>query len=433
MGLVPLSNVKEIDLIEKLFPICRSITGNGVRQSLQILQEIIPLEIVEIPTGTEVFDWKIPKEWNITDAYIKDQSGNKVVDFQANNLHVLSYSTPVGQTISLDGLRPHLFSCPDQPDVIPYRTSYYNENWGFCLAHEQLESLEDGQYEVLIDSSLEDGSLSYGEYLVEGKCEREVLLSTHICHPSLCNDNLSGLAAMTFLADSLRQRETRYAYRFLFIPVTIGAIAWLAQNEDKLTNIRCGLVASNLADHGRFTYKKTRSGNNEIDRVAEYVLRTSGLDYEIRDFVPYGYDERQYNSPGLNLKVGSLSRTPHGEYPEYHTSRDNLSFISSENLLQSIEIYKKIIATLESSRYFENLLPKGEPQLGRRGLYKKIGGETDQKKSQMATLWVLNQSDGSHSLLEISEMSGLGIKLITETAELLVSKGLLEELSDGVS
>ena len=423
-----MSDKRMIDLIETLFPICRSITGNGVRQSLQALQGIIPLDIVEVPTGTQVLDWHVPLEWNIKDAYIKDGSGNRVVDFKKNNLHVLNYSSPINRTMPLQELKPHLFSLPKQPDLIPYRTSYYDENWGFCLAHNQLESLDDGDYEVVIDSSLEDGSLSYGECYLPGKSRQEVLISTHICHPSLCNDNLSGVAVATFLADSLRGKETRYSYRFLFVPVTIGAICWLARNEDKLRNIRHGLVASNLADEGGFTYTKSRSGCAGIDRAAEYVLRTAGVQYEIRDFVPYGYDERQYGSPGFDLPVGSLSRTPYGEYPEYHTSADNLSFISHDKLRQSLDIYKKIVETLEKSRYFKNLLPKGEPQLGKRGLYKKVGGETDQKEGQMAMLWLLNMSDGQNSLLDIAELSGIDLGLITEKAESLQSHGLLKEI-----
>ena len=416
------------ELIEALFPICRSITGDGVRQSLACLQEVIPLDIVEVPTGTQVLDWQVPKEWNVRDAYIKDASGARIVDFKENNLHLLSYSSPVNRTMSLQELRPHLFSLPEQPDLIPYRTSYYNENWGFCLSHKQLLDLADGDYEVVIDSSLEDGSLSYGECFLPGTSSQEVLISTHICHPSLCNDNLSGIAVAAHLAKSLQGQNHRYSYRFLFLPVTIGAITWLARNEQTLGNIRYGLVASNLADEGGFTYKKSRSGRAGIDRIVEYVLRTSDVRHEIRDFIPYGYDERQYGSPGFDLPVGSLSRTPYGEYDEYHTSADNLSFISHSNLQQSLDIFEKIVATLESNRYFRNLLPKGEPQLGRRGLYKKVGGETDQKESQMALLWVLNLSDGRNSLLDIVEISGLNSAAITQAAEELLSHGLLEEI-----
>ena len=416
------------ELIEALFPICRSISGDGVRQSLACLQEVIPLDIVEVPTGTQVLDWQVPKEWNVRDAYIKDASGARIVDFKENNLHLLSYSSPLNRTMSLQELRPHLFSLPEQPDLIPYRTSYYNENWGFCLPHNQLLGLADGDYEVMIDSSLEDGSLSYGECFLPGASRQEVLISSHICHPSLCNDNLSGIAVAAHLAKSLQGRKHKYSYRFLFLPVTIGAITWLARNEEAVGNIRYGLVASNLADQGGFTYKKSRSGRAGIDRIVEYVLRTSNVRHEIREFVPYGYDERQYGSPGFDLPVGSLSRTPYGEYDEYHTSADNLSFISHDNLQQSLDVFEKVVATLESNRYFRNRLPKGEPQLGRRGLYKKVGGETDQKESQMALLWVLNLSDGRNSLLDIVEISGLNAAAVTQAAEILVSHDLLEEI-----
>lgn len=423
------SKKQMIDLIEALFPICRSITGNGVRESLALIQEVVPLDVVEIESGTEVLDWVVPPEWNIRNAYIESLSGQRIVDFRDNNLHVVNYSVPIDKVMSLSDLRPHLHSLPDQPDLIPYRTSYYEKNWGFCLSHSQLERLPEGDYRVVIDSSLEDGSLTYGECFLPGKSQQEVLISTHICHPSLCNDNLSGIAVAAFLAKSLIEKETNYSYRFLFLPVTIGAISWLSRNEDCLRNIRHGLVASNLADHGGFTYKRTRSAPAGIDRVTEYVLRKSGVDYEIRDFLPYGYDERQFGSPGFDLPVGSLSRTPYGEYSEYHTSADNLSFISHENLHESLQIYSEIVSTLESSRYFRNRLPKGEPQLGKRGLYKKVGGEAEQKEAQMAMLWLLNASDGSNSLLEIAELSGIELSVIAATAERLSEHGLLEEIA----
>jgi aminopeptidase-like protein len=417
-----------IKLIEALFPICRSITGSGVRRSLEILQEIIPLKIVEVPTGTKILDWEVPREWTVNEAYIENPSGERIVDFSVNNLHLLGYSAAVRDKMSLEDLRPHLFSIPTQPDLIPYRTSYYDDNWGFCLPHRQLESLKDGEYQVVIDSNFKDGSLSYGEFYLPGRSTEEVLISTHVCHPSLCNDNLSGIAVSTFLAESLRDADRKYSYRFLYVPATIGSIAWLAGNEDIVGNIRHGIVASNLADSGGFTYKKSRFGRAGIDRAVEHVLETSGVSYEVRDFVPYGYDERQYCSPGFDLPVGSLSRTPYGEYPEYHTSADNLSFVSHDNLQQSLDIYRKIIDTLEAGRYFKNLLPKGEPQLGRRGLYKKVGGETDQKESQMAMLWLLNFSDGEHSVFDIAVMSGIAVDVIDATAALLESNGLLVEI-----
>ncbi|MEO6195875.1 MAG: DUF4910 domain-containing protein, partial [Thermoanaerobaculia bacterium] len=390
-----------IDLIQEAYPICRSITGDGVRRTLAMIQERIPLEIREVPTGTPVFDWTVPREWNIRDAWIKDPSGRKVVDFQECNLHVLNYSLPVHEKLPLAELRKRLFTLPDQPDLIPYRTSYYKETWGFCLRHRTLEELPEGEYEVFVDSTLADGALTYGECLLPGDSEREVLLSTHICHPSLCNDNLSGIAVMTELARELQARpRRRYSYRFLFIPGTIGSITWLALNEVKVDH---GLVAANLGDPGAFHYKKSRRGNTEIDRAVLAVLKDSGEPFGVEDFVPFGYDERQYCSPGFNLAVGSLTRTPYGRYPEYHTSADNLDFVKPEALEGSLRTYLAVIDVLEGNRRYLNLNPKGEPQLGRRGLYRTIGGDESGRSRELALLWVLNLSDGENSLLDIAE------------------------------
>jgi len=288
----------------ELYPICRSITGDGIRRTLALLQSRIPLQIVEIPTGTPVFDWTVPKEWNIRDAYIKASDGKRVVNFRQCNLHVLHYSTPVHTAMPLHELKPHLFTLPEHPDWIPYRTSYYQENWGFCLSHNQMLALEDGDYEVCIDSSLEDGHLTYGECYVRGGSTDEVLISCHVCHPSLANDNLSGLSVAVFLAQLLSGLELHYSYRFLFIPGTIGAITWLARNREAVGRIRHGLVLTCIGDAGGFHYKKSRRGNAEIDRAAAHVLRHCSDSPEILDFSPYGYDERQYCSPGFNLPVG---------------------------------------------------------------------------------------------------------------------------------
>jgi aminopeptidase-like protein len=319
-------------LISELYPICRSITGNGVRQTLASVKKIIPLDVHEIPSGTKVFDWVVPKEWNIGEAYIRDSKGKKIIDFEDSNLHVLNYSVPVKKKIALKELKEHLFSMPDRPDWIPYRTSYYDENWGFCIEHNKLKDLKDEEYEVLIDSSLEDGHLTYGEYYIQGHSKDEVLISTHICHPSLCNDNLSGIAIATFLAMYLSKCSLNYSYRFLFIPGTIGSITWLSLNEKKVSNIKHGLTTTCLGDSGSFTYKKSRRGDTEIDRAVELVLRVSGKDFKIKDFSPWGYDERQYCSPGFDLPVGCLMRTAHGEFAEYHTSADNLEFVEPDYL-----------------------------------------------------------------------------------------------------
>jgi aminopeptidase-like protein len=417
--------------IAEAYPICRSITGDGVRQTLGMLRERIPIEIHEVPTGTPVFDWTVPKEWNIRDAWIADPAGRKVVDFQACNLHVLNYSVPVHEKLPLSELKKHLFTLPDKPDLIPYRTSYYREDWGFCLSHNQLQELPEGEYEILIDSTLADGSLTYGELLLPGESDREVLLSTHVCHPSLCNDNLSGIAVMTWLAREMQARPRRYSYRFLFIPGTIGSITWLARNEERAGRIAHGLVAANLGDPGTFHYKKSRHGNAEIDRAVLAVLKASGEPFGVEDFVPFGYDERQYGSPGFNLAVGSLTRTPYGRYPEYHTSADNLDFVRPEVLEGSLQTYLAVIDVLEGNRRYLNLNPKCEPQLGRRGLYRTIGGDDVGRARELALLWVLNLSDGHHSLLDVAERSGVSFTAIRQAADALLEVGLLREMEEG--
>jgi len=416
-------------LIAKLYPICRSITGNGVRETLAILKTLIPLDVKEVPSGTEVFDWTVPKEWNINDAYIKNDHGERIVDFRESNLHVVSYSVPVHAKMNLRDLKDHLFSLPEHPDWIPYRTSYYKESWGFCLSHAKSAEMRDGEYEVVIDSSLEDGHLTYGEYYLRGERPDEVLVSCHICHPSMCNDNLSGVALVTYLAKHLNQFSLRYSYRFLFIPGTIGSITWLALNEAHVSRIKHGLVVAGVGDPGRSTYKKSRRGDAEIDRAVMHVLQHSGSDYEIMDFSPYGYDERQFCSPGFNLPVGALMRTPHSRYPEYHTSADNVSFVQPQFLADSFAKSVSVLTVLESNKTYMNQNPKGEPQLGKRGLYRAIGGSADQKLSELATLWVLNLSDGAHPLLDIATRSGLEFRLIKEAADMLLAHGLLREQS----
>ncbi len=413
--------------IAEAYPICRSLTGDGVRRTLAMIGERIPLEIREVPTGTPVFDWTVPREWNIRDAWIKDPSGRKVVDFQEHNLHVLGYSVPVHEKLPLSELKKHLFSLPDKPDLIPYRTSYYKEAWGFCLRHRTLEALPEGDYEVLIDSTLADGSLTYGELLLPGESEREVLLSTHVCHPSLCNDNLSGIAVMTWLARELQARpRRRYSYRFLFIPGTIGSITWLALNDVKIDH---GLVAANLGS-GAFHYKKSRTRYTEINRAVLAVLEASGEPFTVEDFVPFGYDERQYGSPGFNLAVGALSRTPYGRYPEYHTSADDLSFVKPEALEGSLRTYLAVMDVLEGNRRYLNLNPKCEPQLGRRGLYRTIGGDESGRERELALLWVLNLSDGKNDLMNIAERAEMNFAAIREAADALLDVGLLREIEE---
>jgi len=413
-------------LVRELYPICRSVTGDGVRQTLAILSRFVPLRVEEVPTGTPVLDWTVPREWNIRDAWIADAAGKRVVDFRASNLHVVSYSVPTRARLSLEALRPHLHTLPDRPHWIPYRTSYYEEGWGFCLSHSQLEALAPGDYEVCIDSSLAPGHLSYGELVLPGTSEQEILFSTHVCHPSLCDDNLSAIAVSVFLARELAtQPRRRYTLRFLYVPGTIGAITWLAHNRERAALIRHGLTLTCLGDRQRFTYKRTLAGNAEIDRVVALVLRQSGLEHDVIDYFPYGYDERQYNSPGFRLPVGSLMRGRHGQFPEYHTSADDLTFVSPERLAESLGVCARILDVLEANRTYRNLSPWGEPQLGRRGLYRALGG-TNLPELELAMLWVLCLSDGDRALLDITDRAGIEFELVSQAAELLLRHGLLE-------
>jgi aminopeptidase-like protein len=414
----------------ELFPICRSITGDGVRATLDLVAEHVPLQVHEVPTGTEVLDWTIPQEWNIRDAWVKDAAGNRAVDFRASNLHVVSYSEPVHEWISRTELASRAHTLPDRPNWVPYRTAYYERTWGLCMADAVLRALPDGDYEVCIDSTLSDGSLSYGEYAIDGAGDDEVLLSCHVCHPSLANDNLSGIALAAFAAELLRDVPLRHTYRFLFIPGTIGSITWLARNEQHLEQIIAGLVLSGVGDRGAFTYKRSRRGDSLIDRAVEHVLDTTGDPHTVIDFYPYGYDERQFCSPGFNLPVGRLSRSPHGEYPEYHTSADNLEFIAPAALGESLATLLSIISVLEHDGRYRNLSPKGEPQLGRRGLYRAVGGAVDRRSAEMALLWVLNLSDGDHSLLDIATRASLPFDVVRDAAWMLQEHDLLAPIPE---
>jgi aminopeptidase-like protein len=419
-------------LIEQLHPICRSITGNGLRMTLAVVgqelaQEAIALEVHEVPTGTAVYDWTVPREWNIRDAYVKNSSGERIIDFRRSPLHVVGYSTPVDASLSLPELRPHLYSDERHPDWIPYRTSYYQENWGFCLPHRQLASLPDDTYQVRIDSELSDGHLTYGEALLPGEIADEVLISCHACHPALCNDNLSGIATAVFLARALQQRRRRYSYRFLFVPGLIGTITWLARNDPAWHRVKHGLVLACIGDSGRSTYKRTRHEDAEIDHVVEHVLRMSGQDYGILEFSPFGYDERQYASPGIDLPVGCLMRTPFAQFPEYHTSADDLDLVRPDALADSLRKCLSIAEVLDGNGRYINLSPKCEPQLGRRGLYASIGGASQHQVHQLAMLWVLNLSDGRHTLLDIADRAKLDFATIRRAADALRAVSLLED------
>jgi aminopeptidase-like protein len=419
-------------LVERLYPMCRSMTGQGVRDTLAILGKEIPLEVHEVPSGTAVLDWTVPKEWNVRDAFVKDSKGERVVDFRLSNLHVVGYSAPVSRKMSLGELKSRLHSLPEHPDWVPYRTAYFRDDWGFCLAHKDLVALPDGEYEVCVDSSLRDGNLTYGECVVPGATPDEILVSAHVCHPSLCNDNLSGIAVATLLARyavarAKAGRPLRHTFHFVFAPATIGAITWLARNRDRVDRIRHGLVLTLLGDRGKSTYKRSRRGNAPIDRAAAHVLSCSSSEYAVRDFLPFGYDERQYCSPGFDLPVGCLMRTPFAEFPEYHTSADNLDFVTAEHLLDSLRKCISIFDVVERDASYLNLSPYGEPQLGRRGIYKSFA-ERSGDGLEMALLWVLNQSDGNRSLLDIAEKSRIPFHVVARAADVLTEHGLIKAL-----
>lgn len=414
-------------LIEKLFPICRSITGDGVRETLNIIKSIIPLEIHEVPSGTKAFDWTVPKEWNIKDAYVKNSKGERVIDFKKSNLHVISYSIPVKKTMTLEELKPYLHTDTNHKDRIPYLTSYYNENWGFCLSQDDFDRLTEDKYEVVIDSELKEGNLTYGEYYIKGEIEDEILFTTYTCHPSMCNDNLSGISLLTFVAKTLSKIKTKYSYRFLFAPETIGSITWLSQNEDKLKNIKAGLVATCIGDAGIKTYKETRSGESLTDKIVERVLIHCGEKYNVVKFFPWGSDERQFCSLGINLPVGSMARSIYG-YDGYHSSADNLSYMSEHGLGDSYKTYLEIIYVIENNVTYLNLNPKCEPQLGKRGLYRSMGGGAQYPFDEFSMFWVLNLSDGNNSILDISYKSGFAFRRIKYAADALYKSGLLKKL-----
>lgn len=410
-------------LMEAMYPICRSITGDGVRRTLDLVQRQLPLERTEVPTGTKVFDWEIPKEWNIRDAYIADRSGRRVVDFRAHALHVVNYSVAVRRTMTREELDPHLYSLPDRPDWIPYRTSYYREHWGFCLRQRDLERLGPGPFEVVIDSTLAPGSLTYAECTIPGSTQGEAIVYTHTCHPSLANDNLSGIAAAAAVAKELRTERPRLTWRVVFGPGTIGSLAWLSRNEQRLKRIKAGLTVGLLGDEGPLTYKRSRRGDRVTDRAAQHVLPRIAPSTRLVEFEPYGYDERQFCSPGFDLPVGRLTRSPNGQYPEYHTSADDLGLLKPECLAESIHALAAMIAVLDANRALRNLSPKGEPRLGKRGLYGNVGG-TAPGEFEHALLWVLSYSDGEHDLLAIAERSGLDFGLLARAAAALEDAGL---------
>jgi aminopeptidase-like protein len=423
-------DVSEIwELMRAMYPICRSITGDGVRRSLDLIEEWIPLERTEVPSGTKVYDWEIPNEWNIRDAYIADARGNRLVDFRAHTLHVVNYSAPIRRWMPLEELKPHLYSLPEHPQWIPYRTTYYREHWGFCLRHRDLQALPSGPFEVVIDSTLAPGNLTYAECVVPGKADAEAIVYTHTCHPSLANDNLTGIGVAVALARALRNERPRLTWRFVFGPGTIGSLTWLSRNEHRLSRIRAGLTVGLLGDSGALTYKRSRRGDCVTDRAAEHVLRSLTGAAHVVDFEPYGYDERQFCSPGFDLPVGRLTRSPNGQYPQYHTSADDLEFVRPDSLAESLRTLAGLIALLDQNRRLRNLSPKGEPRLGKRGLYGTVGG-TAPGEFEHALLWILSFSDGANDLLAIAQRSGLGFDLLVRAAAALEDAGLVCTLDE---
>lgn len=419
---------KELEhFFDRLFPINRSLTGNGNRESLKILSEIVNLTIKEVPSGTSCYDWVVPSEWNVKEAWIKDSAGNKIVDFNELNLHLLGYSIPFKGKLSLNELKPHLFSIPEMPESVPYLTSYYQSRWGFCIKHNQLSNLKDDIYEVLIDSQIDPkGSMTYGEAFIQGESNEEILFSTYICHPSLANNELSGPLVTSFIYKQLKGRKLKYSYRFLFMPETIGAIYYLSQFGTKLKErLIAGFVVTTIGDDGRFTYKRSRLGDALPDRAIELVLDQTETEYNIEDFFPNGSDERQYCSPGFNLPVGSLMRTRYGKYKEYHTSDDNKSFISFVAMQKSIEKYLQVIDVIEKNQIYINQSPFCEPQLGRRGLYPTLGSQKEVQEYVDATLWLLNLSDGNNDLIKISKQSKINFNLLESVAQELLKHGLI--------
>ena len=440
------------DLLRRLFPICRSITGAGLRATLGLLRKTSDFSLTEVPSGAVCYDWTVPDEWNVRDAYVADSEGRRAIDFKANNVHLVNYSIPFDGMLTFDELAPHLHTLPDLPNAIPYRTTYYNRTWGFCLAHEQFQTLDKKEkYHVVVDATLAPGSLTYGETLLPGKSGQEYLISTYVCHPSLANDNLSGVVLWTLLLAELRKRELYHSYRFVIAPETIGALAYIARNEDAVRALAGGFVATTVAGPGCFGYKSTWRGDSVIDRAVRLTFKELSLDYVEYPFDVNGSDERQYSTPGLRVPVGTICKDKYYEYACYHTSLDNLDFISAGNLVATLKLYLLAIEKLEQNRTYRSLSPIGEPMLGKRGLYPQTGGAIKQKAADTATAhserryaaeagnilygneldairWVLFYADGATPLLEVAEQTGLPMKQLHEVAEKLAAAGLLEEV-----
>jgi aminopeptidase-like protein len=429
------------DLTKRLFPITRSITGNGVRESLKIVQEYVPdFKIREFPSDTPVYDWTIPKEWNIEEAFIADTNGHRIINFEDNGLHVMGYSTPINEKLSFGELLPHLHSLPNLPKAIPYRTSYFKEDWGFCLSQDQLNSFDqNAEYHVVIKATLEPGHLTLADSILNGTSDQEFLISTYCCHPWMANDNLSGIVVTTFLHRWLAQNQTRHSYRFVILPETIGAITYLAHNEVEMKNINGGFVISCCGGPGQISYKDTFLGNHLIDRAAKIAFRDAGVEPWLRPFAPDGSDERQYSMPAFRIPVATISKDKYYDYDFYHTSLDNLDFVTGDNLLQTLSLYIDCIKMLECNATYKSLMPYCEPQLGKRGLYPQTGGAIKQSsrdpnttanvEAQVDALtWVMFLADGSMDLLDMAERSNQPFSNLLKAAQDLIAHDLIQEL-----
>ena len=413
-------------LASELWPICRSITGNGVRQTLQIIKQHLPqLQLFEVPTGTQCFDWTVPKEWNINDAYIIGPSGDKIIDFKVSNLHVVGYSTPINKKLSLSELKEHLYTLPDQPDAIPYITSYYSEHWGFCLTHHQFEQLEEGEYHVVIDSELKEGHLTYAELLIPGQSDEEVFLSTYVCHPSLANNELSGPTVTTFLAKWLLEQDNlKYSYRIIFIPETIGSLTYLSKNAEALKQrVRAGYNITCIGDDRDYSYIPSRAEHTLSDNVAKHVLSHIEPNYKTYPFFESGSDERRYCAPGIDLPIACVMRTKYNHYPEYHTSLDDLTLVTPDGLQGGYNALRKCLEVIENNEVLK-LTVLCEPQLGKRGLYPNLSTkQSNQMVSNMMNF--ISYCDGHSSTLEIAEKIKVPMWELYEIIGNLKREGLL--------
>jgi aminopeptidase-like protein len=425
-GALAAKGVEMHDFIRRLFPICRSLTGDGVRETLRIIKEHIPITMHEVPSGTVVFDWKIPKEWNIKDAYIEDENGQKIVDFKKNNLHVIGYSTPINKTITLAELQEHLHSLPDRPDAIPYVFSFYKEQWGFCMTHHERLKLKGKSYKIVIDSEFKEGFLTYAELIIPGESEKEIFISTYVCHPSMANNELSGPAVATFLAKSVLSKPRRYTYRFIFIPETIGAITYLTRNLEKMKkNVIAGFNLTCVGDNGSYSYIPTRNGDTYTDKVMLNVLSSMHPDFIKYSFLDRGSDERQYNAPGIDLPVCCFSRSKFGKFPQYHTSLDNLDFVTAEGLASSLNVLDACVRLLEENKIYQTLC-LGEAQLGKRGLYPTISSEKSTYKKAREIIDFMMYADGRNDLIDISNKINVPVFELYPVIEKLIMADLLK-------